>query len=102
MQRIFIIFFIMDENDALSEYNKIPLGHNRTNGAVYSKIYFKVEICSAHSIFDSHPTLHFPLILLNANNYYNHGILNTLDYNHYVYSDHLVWSVPAIAHIIRY
>ena len=38
---------IMDENDVLSEYNKIPLGHNRTNGAVYSKIYFKVEICSA-------------------------------------------------------
>ena len=40
--------FIMDENDALSEYNKIPLGHNCTNGVVYSKIYFKVEICSAH------------------------------------------------------
>ena len=39
---------IMDENDALSEYNKIPLGHNRTNGAVYSKIYFKVEIFSTH------------------------------------------------------
>ena len=39
---------IMDENDALSEYNNIPLGHNRTNCAVYSKIYFKVEICSAH------------------------------------------------------
>ena len=38
----------MDENDALSEYNKIPFGHNRTNGAVYSKIYFKVEICSEH------------------------------------------------------
>ena len=39
----------MDENDALSEYNKIhALGHNRTIGAVYSKIYFKVEICSAH------------------------------------------------------
>ena len=35
----------MDENDALSEYNKIPLGHNRTNGAD-----FKVEICSAHLI----------------------------------------------------
>ena len=33
---VFFIFFIMDENDALSEYNKIPLGHNRTNGAVYS------------------------------------------------------------------
>ena len=40
--------FIMNENDALSEYNKIPLGHNRTNVAVYSKIYFKIEICSAH------------------------------------------------------
>ena len=39
---------VMDENDALSEYSKLPLGHNRTNGAVYSKIYFKVEICSAH------------------------------------------------------
>ena len=38
----------MDENDALSEYNMIPLGHNRTNGVVYSKIDFKVEICSAH------------------------------------------------------
>ena len=39
---------IIDENDALFEYNKIPLGHKRTNGAVYFKIYFKVEICSAH------------------------------------------------------
>ena len=37
----------MDENDPLSEQNKIPLGHNRTEGAVYSKINFKVEICSA-------------------------------------------------------
>ena len=27
----------MDEKDPLFEYNKIPLGHNRTNGAVYSK-----------------------------------------------------------------
>ena len=35
---------IMDENDALSENTKTPLGHNRANGAVY----FKVEICSAH------------------------------------------------------
>ena len=41
------VFFYIDENDALSEYNEIPLSHNRTNGAVYSKIYFKVEICSA-------------------------------------------------------
>ena len=37
----------MDENDTLSEYNKIPLGHNRTNGTVYPKIDFKVKICSA-------------------------------------------------------
>ena len=40
----------MDENDPLSKYNRIPLGHNRTNGgygAVYSNINFKVEICSA-------------------------------------------------------
>ena len=51
---------IMHGNDSLSEYNKIPLGHNRTNGAVYSKIYFKVEICSALSEFDSHLTLYFP------------------------------------------
>ena len=38
--------YIMDENDSLSAYNKIPLGHNRTNSTVYSKIYLKVEICS--------------------------------------------------------
>ena len=50
----------MDENDSLSEVNKIPLGHNRTNDAVYSKINFKVKICSALSIFESHPTLHSP------------------------------------------
>ena len=36
--------YIMDENDSLSEYNTIPLGRNRTNGAVYSKIYFKVFV----------------------------------------------------------
>ena len=28
---------IMDENDALSEYNKIPLGQIRTNGAFTPK-----------------------------------------------------------------
>ena len=43
--------YIIEENDSLSVYNKIPLGRNSTNGAVYSKIYFKVEICSALSIF---------------------------------------------------
>ena len=60
MQRIFEKKYIMDENDSLSEYSNIPLGHNCTNGAVYSKINFKVEICSALKLFDSHPTLLFP------------------------------------------
>ena len=40
--------------------------------------------------------------LRNPNNHYNHGFPNTFDYNHYVYSDYLVGSVTAIAHIIRY
>ena len=39
------------------------------------------------------------VILLNPNKHYNHGFPNTFDYNHYVYSDYLVCSVPAIAHI---
>ena len=42
------------------------------------------------------------LILRSPNNHYNHGFLNTFDYNHYVYSDYLVCSVTAIDHIIRY
>ena len=33
----------MDENNALSENNKIPLGHNRTNGVVYTKIFAEME-----------------------------------------------------------
>ena len=36
------------------------------------------------------------------NNDYNHGFPNTFDYNHYVYNDYLVCSVPDIVHIIRY
>ena len=103
MQRIFEKNYIIDENDSLSEYNKILLDHNRTNGAVYSKINFKVEICSALSLFDSHPALLFlALILRNPNNHYNQGFPITFDYNHYVYIDYLVCSVAAIAHIIRY
>ena len=42
------------------------------------------------------------LILLNPNNHYDHGFPNSFDYNHYVYNDYLVCSVPAIAYIIRY
>ena len=45
----------------------------------------------------------FPaLILLNRHNNYNHSFPINFNYNHYVYSDYLVSSVPAIAHIIRY
>ena len=32
----------------------------------------------------------------------NHGFPKTFDYNHYVYSEYFVCSVPDIAHIIRY
>ena len=53
---------------ALSENNMIPLCHNHTTGAVYSKISFKVEICSAH-------------------------------YNHFIYSDYLLCTVTASAHM---
>ena len=37
----------MDENNPLTKKNEIPIGHNRTNGAIYSEINFKAEICSA-------------------------------------------------------
>ena len=43
MQRIFEKNYIMDENDSLSEYIKLPLGHNRINGAVYSKSTSKLR-----------------------------------------------------------
>ena len=45
--------------------------------------------------------VYYNLILLNPNNHYSHGFSNTFDYNHYVYSDYLMCSVPVIAHIIR-
>ena len=48
---------IIDENDALSKYNKIPLGHNRTNGAVYPKSTSKLR--SALHIRYSIVTPHF-------------------------------------------
>ena len=50
------------------------------------------------SLSESHASF-AALILLNPNNHYNHGFPNILDYNHYVYSDYLVCSVPAIAHM---
>ena len=91
----------MDENDSLSEYIKIPLGHNHTNGAVYSKINFKLEICTLVIRYSSGSSIP-AIILRNHNNHYNHCFPNTFDYNHYVYIDYLVCSVTAIAHIIRY
>ena len=95
----------MHENDSLSEYNKIPLGHNRTvvpmaaftaktTSKLRSALHFRYSIVISRCIA--------ALILLNPNKHYNHGFPNTFDYNHYVYSDYLVCSVPAIAHIIRY
>ena len=50
---------------------------------------------SPHALFPA-------LILLKPNKHYNHGFPITFDYNHYVYSDFLVCSVLAIAHIICY
>ena len=35
-------------------------------------------------------------------NHYNYAFPNTFDYNHHVYSDYLVYSMTAMAHIIRY
>ena len=76
----------------------IPLGHNRTHGAVYSKSTSKLS-SALHIRYSIVIGASFPaLILLNPNNNYKHGF----DYNHYVYSDYSVCSVPAIAHIIRY
>ena len=60
-----------------------------------SKLRSALHIRYSHASFPA-------LILLKPNNHYNHGFPNTYDYNHYDYSDYLVSSVPAIAHIIRY
>ena len=40
----------MDENDPLSEYNKIPLGLYWINGAVYSEINFQIELMYIPSV----------------------------------------------------
>ena len=69
----------MDGNDTLPGENKIPLGHSRTNGAVYSKMNFNVEICSALRYSIVIPHFIPALILLNPNNHYNHGFPNTFD-----------------------
>ena len=45
--------------------NKILFGHKRI---IYFKTNFKVEICSALWIFDSHPTPHSPANTANTAN----------------------------------
>ena len=37
---------------------------------------------------------------LNPNNLYNHGFHNTFDYNHFMCSDYLPYTVTASAHIM--
>ena len=66
----------MDENDPLSEYNKIPLGHNLKST---SKLRSALPFIS-HTSF-------LALIRLNPNNHYNHGFHYTFDYNHFTNSD---------------
>ena len=92
----------MDENHALSECNKIPLGPNRTKAPFTPKSTSKLR-----SALHIRYSIVIPRFISRANtahpnNHYHHGFHNTFDYNHYVYSDYLVCSVPAIVHIIRY
>ena len=72
----------------------IALGHNSTNGAVYSKttsklrsaLHFRYSIVKSHASFPA-------LILLNPNNHYNDDFHNIFYYNHYVYSDYLLLAI---------
>ena len=76
--------YIKDENYPLSEYNKIPLGHNRTNGAVYSKNNLRSALSALHFRYSIvTPTSFLALIRLNPNNLYHYGFYNTFDYNHF-------------------
>ena len=68
--------------------NKIPLGHNRTNGAVYSKNNLRSALHFRYSIVTKSSHTSFPaLIRLSPNNHYNHGFHNTFDYNRFTNSD---------------
>ena len=79
--------FIMDENDALSEYNKIPLltivpmtpFALKSTSKLGSALHIRYSKLS-HASFPA-------LILLNPNNHYNHGFPNTFDYMFICYSD---------------
>ena len=66
----------------------------KSTSKLRSALHIRYSLWSSHASFPA-------LILLNPNNH-NHGFPNTFDYNHCVYNDYLVCSMPAIAHIIRY
>ena len=103
MQRILKKNYIMDENDLLSEYIKIPFVTivrmtpftPKSTSKLRSALHFSYSIVIrrfySRAIYCAIP-----------NSHYNHGFPNTFDYNHYVYSDYLVCAVTAIALIIRY
>ena len=94
----------MDENNALSEYairshlvTIVPMAPFtlKSTSKLRSALHIRYSIVISHDQFISCAN-----ILLNPNNYYNHGFPNTFDYNHYVHRYYLVCSVPAIAHIL--
>ena len=58
-----------------------------------SALHFRYSIVIPHFILT--------LILLNHNNHYNHSFHNIFDYNHFIYSDYLLYTVTASAYIIR-
>ena len=77
----------MDEYDPLSEYNKIPFSHNRTDGAVTSKSTSKLR-SAMHFRYSIVIPCFVPRInTVHLNNHYNHGFRNTFDHNHFINSD---------------
>ena len=71
---------ILDKSDPFSELNKIPLGPNRTHRIVYSKINFKVEICTdfRYSIGILILSVSKVLSSILYNNHYYRDFLNTV------------------------
>ena len=43
-----------------------------------------------------------PQSIKNPNNYYNHGLGNTFDYNHCMCIDYLLYTITASGHLICY
>ena len=102
MQCIFNFFFISDENDALSN----TIGSHLVTIVPIAPFTLKSTL-KLRSALHIRYSIIIPRFISRTNaapsyNHYNHGFHNTFDYNHYVYIDYLVCSVPAIAHIICY